>query len=440
MSDNRYLSKYLLVYSMLVFAALAITGCATREALTENQQRRTSTEPEFINSFNLPNLLSAPSEFRSIQLYAGANAASAPIIRAGSGETLTLRFDHLDNSGEMFTVRAEHRNADWTESNLFEGFYMRGQYSDYFSEPVPSAAAAPEYMQYTYRFPNRNFGFQVSGNYLLHVEDYSSGELLFSLPFMIYEDRGTIETQIEEIFGLNSDHFLHHQLFATFIHPDFVMIPDQDISIYFVQNQFWGRFLDASITDISEPDRIRLHIPRERAFPGRYEFRQLNMQNIDDPGIDVLEVRKDTEPPTVVRDRDVVNFGVTPSLVSGNRYGRPDISRDARYARVVFTLDRPSDINPGSRVHITGPFSNWTVNESNRMRYDENTGEFTAGILIKEGAYDYKYVLAEGRELNDLRLSGMFADSRQEYHTLVYYRDLQLNADRLLNFRSDITR
>jgi hypothetical protein len=74
------------------------------------------------------------------------------------------------------------------------------------------------------------------------------------------------------------------------------------------------------------------------------------------------------------------------------------------------------------------------------MRYNRDTDRFEAGILIKEGSYDYKYVIIEGRTIDDLRLADSFADSRQEYHTLIYYRDLQLNADRLLNITSDFTR
>lgn len=353
---------------------------------------------------------------------------------------LTLRFDHLSNNSDMFTVRAEHRNSDWSASNLFDGFYMRGQLTDYISDPVQSTSVAPNYMQYTYRFPNRNFSFQISGNYLLHIEDYRTGDLLFSVPFMLYEDQGSIETAIEEVYGLESYHFLHHQPFATYILPEFVLMPDQDISIYFVQNQFWGRLQQATIRDISESDRIRMHVPRDDAFPGRYEFMPLIMQDIDDLPTDFIEVRKDTEPPAVVRDRDVINFRVNPSNLGSNRYGRPETRQDARYARVEFVLDRPVNLGTDSRIYVTGPFSNWGVSDNNRMRYNPESDQFTASILIKEGSYDYKYVLVEGRFIDDLRLADSFADSRQEYYTLVYYRDLQLNADRLLNISSDITR
>lgn len=430
--------KALLIFKLLILLSLA--GCSTREALTGNNYGRQPGLPVLENSFIVHGQKIPSAEFRSIQFYSGANPASAPIIQIGSGQTFTLRFDHIASSTEMFTVRAEHRNADWSASNLFDGFYMRGQITDFISSPVQSAVVAPNYMHYTYSFPNRNFNFLISGNYLLHVEDYRTGELLFSVPFMLFEDRGSVEISIEELFGLDSYHFLHHQPFATYIHPDFVLMPDQDISIYFVQNQFWGRAQEATIRDLSESDRIRMHVSRDEAFPGSYEFRPLIMQNIDNLPAEFLEVRKDTEPPTIIRDRDVINFGVTPSSLGSNRYGSPDSDRGARYARVVFSLDRPANLSADSRIHVTGPFSNWAVSEDNRMRYNRDTDRFEAGILIKEGSYDYKYVIIEGRTIDDLRLADSFADSRQEYHTLIYYRDLQLNADRLLNIRSDFTR
>ncbi|MCA1802452.1 MAG: DUF5103 domain-containing protein [Rhodothermaceae bacterium] len=427
-----------MIFNLLILFFL--TGCSTRESLTGNNNGRQPGLPVLENSFIVQGQKIPSAQFRSIQIYSGSNPASAPIIQIGSGQTFTLRFDHIASSTEMFTVRAEHRNADWSPSNLFDGFYMRGQATDFISDPVQSTVVAPNYMQYTYRFPNRNFNFLISGNYLLHIEDYRTGELLFSVPFMLFEERGTVEISIEELFGLDSHHFLHHQPFATYIHPDFVLMPDQDISIYFVQNQFWGRAQEATIRDLSESDRIRMHVSRDEAFPGSYEFRPLIMQNIDNLPAEFLEVRKDTEPPTILRDRDVINFGVTPSSMGSNRYGSPDSDRGARYARVVFSLDRPANLSADSRIHVTGPFSNWSVSDENRMRYNRDTDRFEAGILVKEGSYDYKYVIIEGRTIDDLRLADSFADSRQEYHTLIYYRDLQLNADRLLNIRSDFTR
>jgi hypothetical protein len=426
------------VFSFLILFMLA--GCSTREALSDDSRAGGLPTAHIENNFTVPAQKTPHADFRSIQLYSGSNPTTAPIIRLGSGETLHLSFDHLSAENDMFTVRAEHRDADWSESSLFEGFYMTGQLYDYISDPVQSIAVAPNYMHYSYSFPNRIFSFEISGNYLLHVDDYRTGERIFSIPFMIYEDTGAVSTTIEELFGLDSHHFLHHQLFATYIQPDFVMMPDQDISIYFVQNQFWGRSLQATVTDMSEPDRIRLHIPREEAFPGTYEFRPLRMQDIDNLPVEFIEVRKDTEPPTLIRDRDVINFGVNPSIRASNRQGNPESVRDSRYGRVIFVLDRPEHLHAGNTIYITGPFVNWSVDERNRMQYDKETDQYTASVLVKEGIYDYKYVIVEDGRLDDLRLDDSFADSRQEYHTLIYYRDLQLNADRMLNFRSDFTR
>ncbi len=390
----------------------------------------------FQNNFSIQDS-QPPSQIRSVQLYPGENRAGMPAIVLGGNNTLTLRFDQLGTRPDMFRVRFTHHNSDWSVSNLIPGFYIRGQESDVIVENEPSNVQNPAYSHFEYTFPNRNIRFLVSGNYMIHIHDYNSDERLFSLPFLLHEERGAISTEIESLYPTQGPSLLMHQVFSEYHYPNFVNMPNIDLEVFFVQNQFLGRKKLADQTDMSRAGVFRTHITRENAFPGRYEFRQLHINRLGTDTRNVLEFRPETIPPRVILDRDIVNLNVQPRSERQNRFGSPRNDTEARYASVHFELEVPyRELDTEADIFLVGPFNNWNISERNRMQFSDEIGRFTGSALVKEGIYDYKYVVLEDGIIDDLRLDASFADSRQEYAVLVYYRDPQEQFDRLLHYYS----
>jgi hypothetical protein len=59
--------------------------------------------------------------------------------------------------------------------------------------------------------------------------------------------------------------------------------------------------------------------------------------------------------------------------------------------------------------------------------------EIYEGVLIlKQGFYNYKYVLKQGDTLNKNQLSGSHALSENDYLILVYYRNIGAQYDALI--------
>jgi hypothetical protein len=61
---------------------------------------------------------------------------------------------------------------------------------------------------------------------------------------------------------------------------------------------------------------------------------------------------------------------------------------------------------------------------------------YTGEAIVKEGQYAYKYVVLEGRSVNDTVLDASFASTRQEYHAFVYLRDQAFQVDKLVSVSS----
>ncbi len=389
------------------------------------------------NAFSVPGQIAPPAGIQSVEMFM-ETPGNPPVITLGSSDQITLRFDQISDQPSLFRVRITHHNADWSESGLIPNFFLRGFTEDTIDRATPSATQHPGYHHFSYKFPNRNFGVTQSGNYLMHIYDSGGFEPLFSIPFFVAEGRGNVRTEVEEYFGF--DGFPAHQLFATYRYPEFVILPQTNISIYFAQNQFWGRNRRANVVDISSPGQIRKYVDRDNGFFGRYEFRPLDLTDIRSITRDILEVFPEEDPPRVRLQFDVVNMDVNPRRSRTFKHGSPETNTRSRYAKVEFNLERPSWIDAEEKIYVVGPFNNWTINEENRMHFNAAGDFFRGYALIKEGRYDYKYVVLEDGAINDLRLDAFFSDTRQEYHTFIYYRDQEIQADRLLSVGRVVSR
>ncbi len=381
-----------------------------------------------------------PSHIRSIQVYRGSRKQSLPAIQLGSSDYLTLRFDVLGGTARLFRVRVRHRNSDWSDSQLMTDYFLRGYREDLIERAQPSSVQDPHYMHYRYRFPNENMQLRLSGNYLMEVMEYESSQVLFSVPFFVHENTGRMEFSLEELYGLDSRYHVHHQPFARYVYPSYVISPITDLKMLFVQNRFWGRAREADEEDMSESGVYRAYISRPYSFVGVYEFRQLDLRRYDAGGPEVVRVRSETIPPQVWLFRDVVNLDVNPARRTPVAHGLPRDDLRARYADVHFELELPVREATDLPIYLYGPFNNWTIKEDNRLEYQSSTDSYTGRALIKEGEYDYKYAIVEKGRIDDLRLDASFASTAQEYTSLVYYRDPRLQADRLLQLESGRSR
>ena len=60
------------------------------------------------------------------------------------------------------------------------------------------------------------------------------------------------------------------------------------------------------------------------------------------------------------------------------------------YANVNFAL-ASSRVN--GDVYVTGAFNNWNLNQENKMQYDSAQRIYTSRIMLKQGWYDYQYLV-----------------------------------------------
>ncbi len=406
-------------------------GCAS-SSQNGNQQMPNNSAGNFSGTFALPQQKAPPSSIQSIQLHPKGQPGRAPVLSLKSGEHLVLSFDYLGEQSKQFRVEVSHRNQQWQKSSIGPSTYLDSFFQTYIQNSKSSFTNRPSYQHIEYEFPNDQLRPVVSGNYLLEIYSYDGGKLLFSTPFFITEDEGNIETRIEMLYAKRDDGRPLAQPFTTYRYPQFVEYPQFDLSISFVQNQFWGRMREAGFLDTISPGKLNGHLQRANAFVGNYEFKLLDVRSFDVDGKQILEYQSGITPPRIILRRDVQKLDTNPRLFGAVNLGIPLDDRGSEYAEVEFSFETENSIPSSANIYIVGHFNNWMVNNLNKMNYSAEAGMWKGRTFVKQGQYAYKYVLATNNTIDDLSLDQGFLSSEQEYLTFIYFEDPDQNFDRIL--------
>jgi len=417
--------------SIILFLVALTSSCSSSQPGYGPGYERARNVKQFQNQFSLPGQSLPAEDIRSVQLFRGS-AGTAPIIELNSSQRLTLRFDDLGIDTDMFRVEVTHHQSDWADSGLLPNFYLRGFQTDYFGEGTKARPQNPSYLSYSYTFPNERMGITRSGNYMIHVYRQYSNQKLFSMPFLVIESDGVSEILLEELFNQDARYLRHHQLFARYKYEKTSIIPQVDLTVWFVQNQFWAQARKADQQDFSEQFNARLYLSRDRAFIGAVEFYDLNLANIDRYSTQIIDFEQRFNIPLVTLNRDVVNLSIAPQLRRSRLTTSPSSNYEARYALVRFQLEMNESERPYGDIYLIGGFNQWGIQEANKMTWNEGSGMYIGEAVVKEGQYAYKYAVLEGNRVNDTLLDASFASTRQEYHALVYLRDQTFQVDRLV--------
>ena len=112
--------------------------------------------------------------------------------------------------------------------------------------------------------------------------------------------------------------------------------------------------------------------------------------------------------------------------------GTDNVDIEADYTVVHFSLLHP-ELLDGRSVHVYGNFNNYTLDTETRMTFNASSGFYEARLKLKQGFYNYKYVIvnADG-SLDEGAISGNFDQTENNYKVIVYYRDLGARYDKII--------
>lgn len=378
-----------------------------------------------------------PHYIKTIQFSGNTPQAQLPIIKLG--EPLYLSFDDLNGDERDYYYTIEHYSYDWTLSDLAKSEYLNGFDDVRIENYQNSFNTLQMYSHYYMQIPNRDVrGITKSGNYLLRVFD-DNRNLVFSRKFIVYEEIVSVPTVVKrsrDVRFIRSKQVVNFSVNSKGIN---LTNPQQNVKVLVLQNDV----LSTAITNIKPQFMLGGELvykqDTELAFWAGNEF--LNFDNSDVLGATAMIRRVDRE------DLHVNYLYTNPARYNRTYTYNPDINGrfvvrnlrsdknaiDAEYVRVRFALQYLEDLKSGEEIHIYGNFNNYVLDETTRMDYDTGSGMFRKEILLKQGFYNYKYVLkrADG-SVDTGAIDGNFEETENDYTVIVYYKELGGRYDRVI--------
>ncbi|QHV96249.1 type IX secretion system plug protein [Spirosoma endbachense] len=370
-------------------------------------------------------------------------ALNPPIISLDEQVALQLEFDDLTADYRSFRARLVHCNADWQKSVLndieFTYEYNDNPITDY---QVSLNTKIP-YYHYRFTIPR----VKLPGNYLLVIYDERNRtNTILTRRFCTYQNRVAIAASVR--FSTDpSRQFSDQQIDLAINYKGYQVIsPQDDFKVVIRQNYRDDRVIRGlRPTNVQAFDQVidyRL-IDLSNTMPGGNEFRFFDtrtvlsranyIERIDrnaDHNVAYVQVDQPRSRGPYIQSDDFNGFFVIDHRETGNGQTGAD------YIETVFTLRIPEA--PGVNVYVNGAFNFWELNDRNRMSFDSVLGAYRASILLKQGVYNYDYIVqtTTGQpKVDENYIEGSFSSTENDYEVFVYHRPPASRADQLVSYQ-----
>ncbi len=366
-----------------------------------------------------------PSNIKSVILN-GPTGDQFPVVQIG--EPIYLEFDDISANEQDYYYKIIHCDYDWTPSDLLKSQYLKGVDNQRIIDYVNSYTTLQPFSNYRLTIPNENVSLKVSGNYVLEIYN-NSYELQFSRRFVVYKDLvkvgGTVKRSRDFDF-LNEKQVVQFSINAG----NFQLVnPKKEVKVAIIQNYYWPTTIYNVPPQFTLGQELVYKYDQETSFFGGNEFLNFDTKDLRAPSAIISRIElKDVYHHYLFSDRFRVQEPYTyyPDI-NGDFVIRTlqgeDEAREAEYTKVHFSLPYDPLLNLDD-VYVFGKFNNYALTEENKLAYNDENGMMEGSILMKQGFYNYKYVLKKEDELVDLNaISGNFHFTENTYLILVYYRN-----------------
>lgn len=381
----------------------------------------------------------------SLQVVAGQNWMSLPIIRLGShspNDRINISFDDLTHTYHRYTYKIEHCEADWTVSDqIFASDFINGfQEGNTIENSMESINTNVLYTHYKLTIPNEDCSLKMSGNYKLTVFDENDDNRpMFTACFMVLEN--AMGVQLDVTTNTDIDINKQHQQVSMQVNYGSVNVtdPSTQIKTVVMQNRRWDNARINPKPQYTMADGLRWEHNSDLIFQAGNEYHKYEILDVSHPTMGIDRIDWDGENyqvypyacvprPNYVYDEDA----------NGAFYIRnsDNIENDiaSEYVFVNYTLQVPERVD--GDVYVNGAWSNDQLTPEYRMEYDDMNRCYTARILQKQGYYSYQFVMVSRDGVSRVVPSdGCFYQTENKYQALVYYRGTGERTDRLVGYQ-----
>lgn len=355
-------------------------------------------------------------------------------------ETISISFDELSHLNHRYSYVINHCEADWSpsqdliESDYVDGFASGNVIDDY----EQSINTNTQYTHYKLVIPNDRCRPKISGNYTVTVvdEDQDNAHVLKAC-FMVTEQ--SMKSTMSQTSNTDIDVNKGHQQISMKLNfgSNRVISPTTQIKTVVMQNGSWLNAVRNPKPQYIMNDGMVWNHNHRLIFPGGNEYRKFETLDPTHTTMGVERVGWDgssyhvwiftDEPrPNYLYDEDANGaFCIRNS---------DDEDNDTKSEYILTHFSLKTSKQPGE-VFISGMFNQNSLDDKCKMRWNENDGLYEAVIPLKQGYYNYKYLLrTPDGSITLLPSEGNFYQTENSYQLLVYFRGQGERTDRLVNY------
>jgi hypothetical protein len=401
---------------------------------------------------------------RSVRFHITGLLTSLPIVSLGSRDALYLSFDDLDADSKYYYYTIIHCDREWNPSRLDFTEYVNGFEGEEIRSFDRSVNTLVPFTFYSLTFPNADFDITKTGNYLLVVYLYDQEYPVITRRFMVTDSRINLAADMvrpADVSKLRTHQELDFELSVEFLR---IRDPKNDIYGVVLQNGRWDNAITGIRSKFERSNSLVFDYQDQIVFPSGMDFRNLDIRSAQYRSRDVFEIRRENdrvrivaeidEPRAntsflndidingkyVIRSADDQRYSVITTL-DENELGQLVEERntinltrhnlEADYVDVLFTLK--SDKEYDSDVYLFGAFTDWTLQEKYKMTYDPSYRSYFADVQLKQGFYNYIYVLAnKDGSADEDTIEGNWYEASNDYTILIYHSPFGGRYDELI--------
>ncbi|MEJ8755529.1 DUF5103 domain-containing protein [Pontibacter sp. H259] len=353
------------------------------------------------------------------------------------GQPLVLEFDRLKAGPQRLVAKLIHCNYNWTPSNLNETQYLNDFNEFFITDVQNSVNTRVPYVHYRLRLPK----VKMSGNYVLEVRE-EGGNLLLTRRMMVYQNLTTVTAKLGLPAGPSGRHTRQPVEFNVFYKDYELVNPAMEVKAVLRQNHRWdnAKFIPA-------PTFVRDHLKRleyvffepKDNFLGLAEYRPFDTRSVRYNGIGVSDVNVQANPIEVFlqidKNRATEVYSQEPDingkmLFNNREYGNGDVNSD--YTWVDFELKAAEETT--GEIYLLGALTDWKITTDARMKYNPESQAYNGRLLLKQGYYNYQYVLQQNQTIDYSYYEGSHFETENTYDILIYYRPPGSRADLLIGY------
>ncbi len=362
-----------------------------------------------------------------------------PVIELGGDDRIQVDFDILGENERWISYRIYHLDHQWRKSNISSLEYYDGFENNQLDFSEPSFNTFVKYRHYRLNIPNEDFNLTKSGNYVVEFFDVDEPEeVLATACFSLFEKGADMQIMVSGNTDIDFNR-AHQQVTPS------ITVKDNNIT-----NLSTDMIMVVGQNDRRDTERI---INTPSRFSANKAFYEHNRNLIFEAGnnyrrFDISDNKYSSLGVEIIKYIEPLYHAVLfPDMKRGDQHysydqhqnGRyiirsvnaEDNDTEADYFYVLFTLDSAFPIGPP--VYLSGEFTNNIFDESTRMEYNSETRRYEKYMLLKQGHYNYIYLVKpDNKPASGVLTEGNFFETQNGYMVKLFYRPPGARYDRLI--------